>query len=371
MRMNAINQRLATLSTEFSQNVLADEEEYVEPLTEVQVTGADPSLRAALAATAKARGLDAPYAVTLSRSSIEPFLQAATDRALREKLFKAWVRRGGNEGAHNNSAIIAETLSLRAEKAALLGYENYAAYKLADSMAGTPGRARALLDKVWAPARKRALEERDALQALAAEEGGNFELAAWDWRHYAEKLRQQRYDFDDAALKPYLPLDNVIAAAFDTAARLFSLSFRERHDVPVAARRVVDHRMEVNKGCVTVRVLVHDRAALGAVRQIGGADDGVSAVRTAQAVRRTEIPGRVIAHVLGIFAPHEPVIVPVMIGLVQLIANRLGTVRGIGGLREDAAVAYHLAGKRRISGRIGVAARRDVRKLADDRRLRQ
>ena len=233
MRMDAINQRLATLSTEFSQNVRADEEEYVEPLSEIQIAGASEALRAALSATAKERDLDAPYAVTLSRSSIEPFLQAAADRAVREKLFKAWVRRGGNEGAHNNTAIMAETLSLRAEKAALLGYENYAAYKLADSMAGTPARARALLDKVWLPARKRALEERDALQALVAEKGGNFALAAWDWRYYAEQLRQQRYDFDDAVLKPYLSLDNVIAAAFDTAARLFGLSFRERRDIPV------------------------------------------------------------------------------------------------------------------------------------------
>ncbi len=231
MRMDAINQRLATLGTEFSQNVLADEEDYVEPLREAQATGADASLRAALAATARERGLDAPYAVTLSRSSIEPFLQMADDRGLREKLFKAWVRRGGNGGAHDNNSVMAETLALRTEKAALLGYENYAAYKLADSMAGTPARARALLDKVWAPARKRAQEERDALQALVAEEGSNFELAAWDWRYYAEKLRQQRYDFDDAALKPYLALDNVIAAAFDTAAKLFGLSFRERHDI--------------------------------------------------------------------------------------------------------------------------------------------
>jgi peptidyl-dipeptidase Dcp len=233
MRMDAINQRLATLSTEFSQNVLADEEEYVEPLSEAQVAGADVSLRAALAATARERGLDAPYAVTLSRSSIEPFLQAADDRALRERLFKAWIRRGANTGARNNTAIMAETLSLRAEKATLLGYDSYAAYKLADSMAGTPARARALLDKVWAPARKRALEERDALQALVAEEGGNFALAPWDWRYYAEKLRQRRYDFDDAALKPYLSLDHMIAAAFDTASRLFGLAFRERHDIPV------------------------------------------------------------------------------------------------------------------------------------------
>lgn len=231
-RMDAINQRLAVLAAEFSQNVLADEEDYVEPLTEAQVRGIPASLKDALSATARERGLEAPYAVTLSRSSIEPFLQTADDRGLREKLFKTWVRRGDNDGAHNNRAIMAETLSLRAEKAKLLGYENYAAYKLADSMAATPERARALLDEVWVPARKRALEERDALQALVSEEGGNFPLAPWDWRYYAEKLRQRRYDFDEAELKPYLALDNIIAAAFDTAAKLFGLAFLERHDVP-------------------------------------------------------------------------------------------------------------------------------------------
>ncbi len=110
---------------------------------------------------------------------------------MREKLFKAWVARGDNPNAHNNRAIIAETLKLRAEKAALLGYDTYAAYKLADTMAGTPARARALLEKVWSPALRRAQEERDALQALVAEEGGNFKLAPWDWRYYAERLRQR------------------------------------------------------------------------------------------------------------------------------------------------------------------------------------
>ena len=232
-RMNAINQRLATLSAEFSQNVLAEEDTYVEPLGEAQVTGLPTSLREALASTARERSAKAPYAVTLSRSSIEPFLQSADNRDLREKLFKAWIRRGSNPGAHDNSAVMAETLSLRAEKARLLGYDTYAAHKLADSMAGTPARARALLDKVWAPARKRALQEQDALQELVAEEGGNFALAPWDWRYYAEKLRQRRYDFDDDALKPYLALDNVIAAAFDTAAKLFGLTFQLRADIPV------------------------------------------------------------------------------------------------------------------------------------------
>lgn len=232
-RMDAINQRLATLSTEFSQNVLAEEDSYIEPLDETQMAGIPASLRGAFAASARERDIQAPYAVTLSRSSIEPFLQSASNRALREKLFGAWIRRGRNPGAHDNSEVMAETLSLRAEKARLLGYETYAAYKLADTMAGTPARARALLDKVWAPARKRAIQEREALQELAAEEGGNFPLAPWDWRYYAEKLRQRRYDFDDDALKPYLTLDNMIAAAFDTAAKLFGLSFKPRADIPV------------------------------------------------------------------------------------------------------------------------------------------
>ena len=135
-------------------------------LNESQMAGIPPAVRDAAAAKAAALGLDAPFAVTLSRSSVEPFLQYADDRALREQLYRAWVSRGDNDNAHNNTAIINETLMLRAERARLLGYENFAAYKLADSMAGTPAKARALLEEVWEPARKRALEERDALQAL-------------------------------------------------------------------------------------------------------------------------------------------------------------------------------------------------------------
>ncbi len=232
-RLDAIGQRLAVLGAEFSQHVLAEEEDFVLPLQESQMGGLPQFARDAASATAKERGLDAPFAVTLSRSHVEPFLQFAADRGLREQLFKAWVSRGANENAQNNKAIIAETLALRAEKARLLGYDSYAAYKLADSMAGTPARARALLDHVWAAARRRALEERDALAALIAEEGANFKLAPWDWRYYAEKLRQKRYAFDEATLKPYLTLESMIAASFFTAEKLFGLSFRERPDIPV------------------------------------------------------------------------------------------------------------------------------------------
>jgi peptidyl-dipeptidase Dcp len=232
-RLAAIAQRLAVLGTQFNQNVLGDEEDWILPLSEAQMAGVPPAVRDAAAAKAAELELQMPFAVTLSRSSVEPFLQYADDRVLREQLYRAWTARGDNDNAHNNGAIIGETLSLRAERADLLGYENFAAFKLADSMAGTPQKARALLEEVWEPARLRALEERDALQALIAREGNNFRLMPWDWRYYAEKLRREKYDFDSEQLKPYFQLSNLIEAAFFTAHKLFGLSFHERHDLPV------------------------------------------------------------------------------------------------------------------------------------------
>ena len=232
-RLAEIAQRLAVLGTQFSQNVLGDEEDWILPLTEAQMAGVPHEIRDAAAAKAAALKIEQPFAVTLSRSSVEPFLQYAEDRALREQLFRAWTARGDNANDRNNKAVMTDMLALRAERAQLLGYENFAAFKLADSMAGTPAKARALLEEVWEPARKRALEERDGLQDLIAREGGNFRLAPWDWRYYAEKLRQEKYDFDEAQLKPYFQLDNIIAAAFFTATRLFGVTFRERRDLPV------------------------------------------------------------------------------------------------------------------------------------------
>jgi peptidyl-dipeptidase Dcp len=232
-RLATIAQRLAVLGTKFSQNVLGDEEAWTLSPNQDQMAGVPPAVREAAAATAAALNLETPFAVTLSRSSVEPFLQYADDRALREQLYRAWVSRGDNGNERNNASIISEMLALRAERAELLGYENFAAFKLADSMAGTPAKARALLEEVWEPARKRALEERDALQALIVREGNNFRLAPWDWRYYAEKLRQEKYAFDAEELKPYFQLSNLIEAAFFTAGKLFGLSFSERTDLPV------------------------------------------------------------------------------------------------------------------------------------------
>jgi peptidyl-dipeptidase Dcp len=232
-RMAEINERLAHLGTAFSHHLLGDEQDWFMELGEGDRDGLPDSFVAAAKAAADERGMAGRAVMTLSRSFVEPFLKSSTRRDLREKVFKAFVARGDNGNANDNNATIVEILGLREESAKLLGYPTFAAYRLEDSMAKTPEAVRGLLERVWKPARARALADRDALQALVAEEGGNFALAPWDWRFYAEKLRQIRANFDDAAIKPYLVLDHMIEAAFDCAHRLFGLSFAERKDIPV------------------------------------------------------------------------------------------------------------------------------------------
>jgi len=232
-RLATIIERLATLGTDFSQNVLADEQSYTMELNgEADLAGLPDFVREAAAAAAEERGLKGKHVITLQRSSVEPFLQFSSRRDLREKAFRAWIARGDNGGKTDNKAIIAETMALRIERATLLGYPTFAHYRLDDAMAKTPEAVRGLLEKVWKPARKAALADRDALQALIAEEGGNFKLAAWDWRYYAEKLRAQRCDFEESEVKPYFQLDRVIEAAFYGAEKLFGLTFKPV-DVPV------------------------------------------------------------------------------------------------------------------------------------------
>jgi peptidyl-dipeptidase Dcp len=232
-RMAEINERLAHLGTSFSHHLLGDEQDWFMELGEADLDGLPDSFVAAARAAASERGMDGKTIVTLSRSSVEPFLKSSSRRELREKVFKAFTARGDNGNANDNNEPILEILRLREESAKLLGFPTFAAYRLEDSMAKTPQAVRNLLERVWKPARARALRDRDDLQALVAQDGGNFALAPWDWRYYAEKLRQVRANFDDAAIKPYLALDNMIAAAFDCATRLFGVSFAERKDIPV------------------------------------------------------------------------------------------------------------------------------------------
>ena len=232
-RLAALSERLASLGTQFGQNVLNDEKAWSMPLDrEGDLAGLPDFLVEASARAAADRG-GSGHVITLSRSLIEPFLQFSARRDLRETAFKAWLARGESGGATDNRAIIAEMIALRAERARLLGYQTFAHYRLDDSMAKTPQAAMDLLRSVWQPARLQALRERDALQVLAAELGDNVDIAAWDWRYYAEKRRRQEFDLDEAELKPYLQLDKIIEAAFDTAGRLFAITFTERKDVPV------------------------------------------------------------------------------------------------------------------------------------------
>jgi peptidyl-dipeptidase Dcp len=233
-RLAEITERLATLGTSFSQNVLADEQGYALVLDgEHDLAGLPDFVRAAAQAAAAERGLPGKHVVTTSRSSVEPFLQFSARRDLREKIFRAWIARGDGGAATDNKAIIAETLALRTERARLLGFQTFAHYRLDDAMAKTPQAVRTLLERVWQPARRRALADRDAMQALVQAEGGNFTLAPWDWRYYAEKLRKVQCDVDEATIKPYFQLDRIIEAAFHTAKELFGLTFERREGVAV------------------------------------------------------------------------------------------------------------------------------------------
>lgn len=233
-RLAAIGERLAELATAFGQNVLADEQDYRLVLDgEDDLAGLPDFVIDAARAAGEERGLSGQHVITLSRSSVEPFLQFSSRRDLREKLFKDWIARGDKGGQTDNKAIIAEMVKLRAERATLLGFPTFAHYRLDDCMAKTPSAVRGLLGEVWPRARARALADRDAMQKLIQEEGGNFRLAPWDWGYYAEKLRKKLHDVDEATIKAYLQLDRIIEAAFDTAHRLFGLNFKERKDVPV------------------------------------------------------------------------------------------------------------------------------------------
>src|SRR5277367_3572015 len=230
-RLAAIAERLATLAAQFGQNVLKDEKDWLLLLDKSDLEGLPDFFIASAARIAADRGHPGKYAITLSRSSVEPFLQFSARRDLRETAFRAWTARGENGAAADNRAIAAEMVRLRAERARLLGYETYAHYRLADTMAKTPQAALDLLESVWTPGVARARKDEEALQAIAASEGGNFKIAPWDWRYLAEKRRKAEFDFDEGELKPYLQLDRMIDAAFYAASRLFGLEFTERFDL--------------------------------------------------------------------------------------------------------------------------------------------
>jgi len=230
-RLATINEQLASLGARFGQNVLADEKDWILLLDEADLAGIPPFLKSAMAAAAESRGDKGRYAVTLSRSIYEPFTTLSERRDLREKAYRGFIMRGENGGEKDNGPVVAEMLALRAEKARLLGYESYAALKLDDTMAKTPAAVLGLLEPVWEKAREKAAADQNDLQRIAISEGHNHPIAGWDWRHYQEKLRAEKFAFDEAELKPYLQLERIIEASFDVATRLFGITFEEKRGV--------------------------------------------------------------------------------------------------------------------------------------------
>ncbi len=237
-RMAEINQRLATLFTKFSQNLLGDEHDYVLVLDkEGDLAGLPDSVRRGASAAAESRGYKGKWAILNTRSSMEPFLTYSDRRELREKVWRTYYRRGDNGDAKDNKKIISAILRLRAERAKLLGFPTHAHWRLENSMAKTPERTLALMEAVWKPAVARVHEEVADMQAVADREASagspKLTIEPWDYRYYAEKVRKAKYDLDQNAVVPYLQLDKLRAALFYTADRLFGLKFTPAPGVPV------------------------------------------------------------------------------------------------------------------------------------------
>ncbi|WP_299649771.1 M3 family metallopeptidase [uncultured Tateyamaria sp.] len=261
-RMKEIKGRLAELGTAFTQNLLADERNWFMPLGEGDLAGLPAFVVDAARAAGDEKDAGGPV-VTLSRSIIVPFLQFSTRRDLREKAYRAWTARGANGGDTDNRAIAAEILKLREERAKLLGYDNFANYKLETEMAKTPEAVRELLMAVWEPAKSQANADAWALEQMLKADGVDGPLEPWDWRFYAERRRKDLHDLDEAEVKPYFRLDRMIDASFDCASRLFGLEFKLL-DVPLYHPDC--RAWEVTRAGAHVAVFIGDYFARGSKR---------------------------------------------------------------------------------------------------------
>ena len=261
-RMKEIKSRLAVLGTQFTQNLLADERSWFMELGNDDLAGLPEFVVASARAAGEEKGADGPV-VTLSRSLIVPFLQFSSRRDLREKAYVAWGARGANGGETDNRAVAAETLALREERAKLLGFENFARFKLDTEMAKTPDAVRRLLKDVWEPAKAQANADAWVLTQMMQADGVNGALQPWDWRYYAEKRRKDLHDLDEAELKPYFQLDRMIEASFSCASRLFGLQFKPL-DVPLYHEDC--RAWEVTRNGEHVAVFIGDYFARGSKR---------------------------------------------------------------------------------------------------------
>lgn len=245
-RYAAINKELSQLYTRFSNNVLAEEENYVVYLTKDQLSGLPESYINAAAEAANDRGEEGKYAVLNTRSSMDPFLTFSDERELRKKVWMNYYSRGDNNDEFDNKDVIKQILKLRDERVELLGYENYAQWRLQNRMAKTPERAMELMEAVWPAALARVEEEVADMQALAEAEGKDISIAPWDYRYYAEKVRQEKYDLESDEVKQYLQLDKLTHALFFTAEEVFNYKF-----TPVPAGTVPVYQEDVKVWEVT------------------------------------------------------------------------------------------------------------------------
>lgn len=224
-RMGAINERLATLFTDFGNRVQADEDTWV-TLGKDDLKGLSDAQIGVYEAAAKERKVEG-YAVVNTRSAVDPFLTFSENRGLREKVWRAFVNRGDNGDKNDTNAVIAEIVALRAERAKLLGFDSHAHWRMSDTMAKTPARALELMNQVWPVAQKRVSEEVADMQKLANKQGAKITIEPWDYRYYMEKVRQQRFALDQNELKAYFDLENIVAASYFMAERLYGFAFRE------------------------------------------------------------------------------------------------------------------------------------------------
>lgn len=233
-RVAEIDQRMATLTTQFSQNNLRDTDAWQLVLeSEEDLAGLPQWAREGMAQSARQRGLDGKFVVTLQRSSVEPFLAYSQRRDLREKVYTGFIMRGDNDNEFDNNAIASEMVALRAERAALMGFHSHADFVISENMARTPQAAMDLMLRVWEPALARAKEERADMQAIIDAAGKGFQLAPWDWGFYAEQVRRERFDLDQDEIKPYFEIDRITEAAFYVANRLFGIRISENRELPV------------------------------------------------------------------------------------------------------------------------------------------
>lgn len=233
-RLKEINSRLSLLSVRFGDNLLKENNRFELVIDDpADLAGLPETVVIAAAETAKERGHEGKWVFTLHKPSLIPFLQYADNRDLREQMFRGYMESGNHDDELDNKQILAEMVALRIERVKLLGYETHAHYVLEKNMAKEPDRVYQLLRDVWAPALARAGRERGDMQQMIDEEGGDFQLAPWDWWYYAEKVKKQKYDLDEEMLRPYFQLENVLQGSFDVAQRLFGLQFEKREEMPV------------------------------------------------------------------------------------------------------------------------------------------